>query len=682
MTFKREVVLDFETASAVDLPEAGAWRYAEDPTTEILSLTYTWRENGGPWQKVPFLWVPAMLLYPLLLELVNDPETLFVAHNAGFEKAIWRRIMVEIFGYPDIPNSRWHDTMAMCAMRVVPQDLDRALTVLRLPHSKDKEGSKLTISLSKPRKDGSYDRSPATLAKVYEYNASDIYGEVGLHDRLGHLPPGERQIWLLDQRINERGVLIDLDFVSAALAVVARASGPLLMEFAELTDGLRPTQVAKVLAWCHGNGVHLDNLKAETLKEVLGDEEELESFAGDDIQDAFVGNLPANVYRVLFIRKLIGSASIGKLARMQKCVCADGRARGLLQYHGTGPGLWAGRLFQPQNFPRGTVQIAGKGGKKKAPDPELSVRLIKSRDPALIQMSLGEPVEVVVSSLRHAIVAAPGKRIVSGDYSGIQARIILALSGQHDKCKLMADGKDVYIDMAEDIFKVPHGTYNKEEHVEQRQIGKNSVLGLGFQMGARKFRVRYAKEHPLSFAEGVVHAYRKVWAPKVPYLWYGLQDAATAAVWERKPQEAFGIEYRMVDNWLTARLPSGRRLWYYNPVAIRKAMPWDELDVRPAWQYNALKMGQWRTIDAFGGLLAENVDMGMQRDLMTTAMFKCERAGLPVILNVHDEIITEPDVACADEKALDAIMCDVPEWCRHLQIPIAVGTWSGDRYKK
>lgn len=366
---------------------------------------------------------------------------------------------------------------------------------------------------------------------------------------------------------------------------------------------------------------------------------------------------------------------------MQACVCEDGRARGILQYHGAGPGLWAGRLFQPQNFPRGTIRVMGAKG-SEAPKPEVAVEAIMSRDPEFVRMVLGEPVEAVVSSLRHAIVAAPGKRLLAGDYSGVQARIVLALAGQHDKTAVMASGKDVYLDMAEAIYKVPAGTFNKHEHVEERQYGKNSVLGLGFQMGARKFRARYAKDHPPEFAEGIVQTYRKEWAPLVPKLWYALQDAAVRAVWDRKPCEAYGIRYQLEDGWLSCRLLSGRKIWYFNPKPISKAMPWDELDVRPAWQYNAMKMGQWRTIDAFGGLLTENVVMATQRDLMTTAMFKCEQNNLPIVLNVHDEIITEPEERYCDQEALRQIMVDTPDWCRQIQVPVAVGVWDDTRYKK
>ena len=674
-----DCVGDFETRSLCDLKVCGAHRYAQDPSTEVICFAFEFKGEV-------FVWTPGDGTTNgtgmILMQLVARPDVMFVAHNAGFEKAIWRNIMVPVFGFPDIPNSRWDDTQAGCAMRVIPQDLDRALVVLRLPFSKDREGSELVKQQSKPNKQGYLNEiRPDVLDRIYSYCSSDINGTVGLRSRLGPLPSGERQVWLLDQRINERGARLDMAFVRAAQAIVAGASKPLLGEFSKLTGGLKPTQVQKFGQWVKDAGVVLPDMKKETLAALLGSNEDGEDAEFEVDNDWFAEQeIPAEVHRALSIRQLIGSASIKKLGRMEHCVCFDGRARGLLQYHGAGPGLWAGRLFQPQNFPRGTVQIAGKDGKKKAPPPQLVVDAIMTGDHEYVAQTVGPPVEVVVSGLRHCIVSSPGRRLVAGDFAGIQARAVLALAGQHDKTAIMAAGKDIYLDMASAIYK--RSDLTKEANVEERQIGKNTVLGLGFQMGARKFRFRYAKDQPEAFAENIVQVYRKEWAPQVPKLWYALEGAAVRTAWDKKAHEAYGIEYRYEDGWITARLPSGRKLWYYNPQPIKKAMPWDEDDIRLAWTYQARKQGQMKTIDAFGGLLTENVVMGMQRDLLTSAMFKCEQNNLPIILNVHDEIICEPEEKYADPNVLVQIMTDIPQWAREIQIPVAVEAWSGDRYKK
>ena len=353
---------------------------------------------------------------------------------------------------------------------------------------------------------------------------------------------------------------------------------------------------------------------------------------------------------------------------------SDGVARGLLQYHGAGPGRWAGRILQPHNFPRGRLKVDGE-----APDIGPLVAALMTQDPEYVELLYGPAVAAVVSSLRHIIIARRGRALVAGDFAGIEARITLALAGQMDKVGLMAAGADVYCDMAESIYKRP---INKKTDPEERQIGKNSVLGLGFGMGARKFQFKYAAKHPLEFCEGVVHAYRDDWAPAVPKLWRGLGDAAIRTVWDKTPHEAFGVTYALEDLWLTARLPSGRKLYYYDPQPIREAMPWDPDDVRRGWTYKARKMNKPVTVKAFGGLLAENVAQGLARDLLVHAMFACERENMPVVLTVHDEIVAEPLKKDANHKVLEQIMIDIPAWTREIGVPVAAECWSGDRYKK
>ena len=659
-----EVILDFETASACDLKEAGAWRYSEDCTTEILCLSYCYNNIINTWKPGDNL--------TELKELADNPEIIFVAHNAGFEKAIWRNIIVPLFGLPNIPNSRWDDTLAACAMKTIPLDLDRATMVLRLPNRKDKEASNFTKRLSRPNRKGYYDRTPESLTKVYRYCEQDVLAERDLRQRLGPLPHGERNVWLLDQRINERGVLLDLPFILMAQRIVDLATEPLTEEFRQITGGLNPTQVGKFKTWIEDQGVYIDSLAKEVVAAILGEEDVDEYDILERVENIV---LPENVYRVLKIRSLIGSASVKKLKRMLACVGMDGRVRGTTQYHGASPGRWAARLFQPHNFPRGTIVDANKNKF----DPEYVVSTIMTGDPGIVEMSLGAPIESIVSALRHTIIAAPGKTLLSGDFAGVEARLVLSASGQEDKRNLMATGKDVYCDMAVSIYKRP---IDKKKDPEERQVGKNSVLGLGFGMGWKKFKMKYGQSLSESFCQTIVKTYREDWAPCVPQMWYSLEEAALGAVKTGQPHESYGVLYQLEDLWLTARLPSGRKLWYFNPRTVRRAMPWDETDIRLGWAYQQMKKGQFITIDAFGGLLTENVIQGLARDLMVEAMFKLEKNGFPIILTVHDEIVCEPLIADADEKAFRQIMEDSPAWARKMQMPVAVETWKGNRYKK
>lgn len=683
------VVIDFETASQTDLVKAGAWAYAECPTTEILCLGYSPDGLANI-----TIWGNALLYDPLRIEragsleqLVNDPKVLFVAHNAAFEKAIWRHIMVKQYGWPDLPNSRWHCSMAVCAMKALPMKLERAALALRLVNQTGSDHRKIVTAPSKAKKDGSYDRSTELLGNVYRENKLDVVAETELNHRIGGFQQGERNVWLLDQRINERGVRVDLDYVAACRRIVDGASEPLVEEFRALT-GIKPSQNAKVLKWIQDQGVNLPNLQKETITRLIGpefaadDDDEFDSgdeYGDEDYTETPLLTLPPNARRALEIRRTVGSASIKKLGAIQNCVSADGRVRGLVLYHGAGPGRWVGRLFQPHNFPRGTLKFDRGTKEEKPPSPEIVAETLSTGDWQYVASVLGNPIEAVVSGLRHAIITDKDRILNVGDFAGIEMRVVLAMAGQHDKLKMVAEGQDVYVDMAKTIYKRP---IDKVRDPAERQIGKNTVLGCGFQMGYATFGKRYAPDETEEFHRTVISAYREEWAPEVPKLWAGLEEAAIRAVWDKRTTNAYGIEFKHEDIWLTARLHSGRKLYYAYPQERRKAMPWDPDDIRPAWSCMAWKKGRWMSRDMYGGLITQNVDEGNSRDIMVSAMFKCERENLPVVLTVHDEIIAEPLTEHSNPDMLKQIMMDRDPWVVELGVPIGAETWAGPIYKK
>ena len=660
----RLCTLDFETAGTIDLLEAGEWRYGQDINTEILCLC--WDLDG-----VAGHWVPGDDT-TLLAAIASDPDVLFVAHNAGFEKAIWRRIMVPVFGFPDIPDARWHDTMAVAAYKAIPLKLDMAVHTLGLPDEKDTAASRFTIGLSKPNKAGSFAERTSGMPRVLAYCDQDVVAEKGLHDRLGWLEPIERKTWLLDQKINQRGVALDLPFCERAQCVVDNATVPLIAQFRKLV-GVNPTQTAKFLAWCKTNGATLPNLKKETIADALGCdidgdwEPEADDYAAPSL-------LPA-VREALSIRQLAASASIKKLPRMLASVCADGRTRGLLQYHGASTGRWSGRLYQPQNFPKPVI-FPPKGMKADAWQ-DLLVGAIMTGDHEYVEMVAGSPMHAVISSLRYAVVAGEHRALAVGDFAGIEARIVLALAGQHDKIALIANGLDPYLDFASVVLGRP---VTEKSDPARNKTGKPGVLGCGFGMGHKK--LSFKEGIPLDAAKAIVDAYRKSWAPCVPKLWYGLEGAASATVWDGAPHEAYGCTYRLEDGWLTCQIPSGRKLWYWNPQKVLRKMPWDEFDIRRGFNYLSFKKGQMRPVNAYGGLLTENVVQALARDIMVHAMHGCERENLPIVLTVHDEIIGEPLARDASATMLQQIMEDRPPWAIEMGCPIEAECWIGQRYRK
>ena len=693
------VTLDFESASDADLSVVGAYAYWEHPTTEILCLCWHAPIRGEG------RWIPSVNdgVLTTLRDLAADPNVIFEAHNAAFEQAGWELVMVRQYGMPPLPPERWDDTMARCFYRGLPGALDKAGGVLGLVERKDTEGRALTLSLSKPMTmvaweakrpedvtkaawkrqfvKGTYDRSLPTLQRVAEYCAQDVRTEIELSKAVGPLSAYERRVWVLDQKMNQRGLRLDLDYIAASRAVVAEATKPLLAEFEKLTGIDRPTKAKQLLEWCNKQGLAIDSLAKENLAALgikgLDDDE------GDDDDNEVVRDaskpMPEHVHRALSIRAVLGSASITKLARMQQCVCYDGRVRYAIQYHGAGTGRWAGRLFQPQNFPRGKID----GGHD--PDALVAGIMYARSDPRAaveyLDLVFGDPIAAVASGLRHAMVAGPGNAYCTGDFAGIEARVVLALAGQHDKCEMMSAGQDVYLDMACDIYRVPSGSITKKD-TEKRQIGKNTVLGCGFGMGWQKFRDRYCANQPEDFARNVIDTYRRIWAPEVPKLWAALEEAALKAVYDKGKAEAYGITYEYCGDWLACHIPDGQTMWYRQPEICSRPMPWDPTDIRLGWSYWAMKMGQWRRIHAYGGLLTENVVQKIARGLLCDAMHRLEANGLPLVLTVHDECMSEVPMALADKRAYEQIMAEPTDYARAIKVPIAVEGWVGERYRK
>lgn len=676
-----EVVLDFETTSKINLKKAGAYRYAEDPSTQVICLCY--QVDAGEvhcWRPTPLEGNPTALEL-----LARDPTMIFVAHGSQFEKAIWRKIMVPRYGFSDKPNKYWDDTMAECAMKALPLGLGDVAKVLRLPNQKDTEYRGLLKRVDKG------DWSEPTIDGVIKGCRMDVLAERDVHTRVGALTEGERKVWLLDQRINERGVRLDMAFVAKAQEVIDKASRPMLAEFAEITGGLKPTQRDRFKDWLTIEGVDVPDLKKDTIEALLGRDEEDDDEQSPDAEDPRGGedtgsddvadpvDLSYAVRRALGIRRVLGSASIKKLQRMRDCVCADGRARGLVQYHAASTGRFGGRILQPHNFPIAQIMTIDGRGREVPLDPSPKVDAIMTGDPDYVAAMIGDPVETVISSLRHALVPERDRLFVAGDFKGVEARILYTWAGAHRVTVMMHEGKDVYADLAAEIYGYP---INKIEHPVERDIGKHGVLGMGYGLGWRSFGDRYAPDASDEFLKSAVSAYREEWVPEVPEFWYALQDAAVRCVWDRVPTNAFGIEYRLVDSWLTARLPSGRRLWYYAPRPERDQMPWNPAIVRPGFSYQAKKMGRWVTVHAHGGLLTGQAVQGLARDLLVPAMFKCEREDMPVVLTVHDEIVTEPTIDKASVETLSQIMEDIPSWAKQLGFLIAVDPWVGDRYRK
>lgn len=669
------VIADFETANNadVDLKEVGAERYALDPGTSIICLVLRWQDGTS------YVWTPGQhFLPPLAYDEVE-------AHNAFFEQMIWKHILTPKFGVPY--PVRWSCSMAKALYKGLAGSLEKGARMVAMPEAKDMDGSALTISMSKtitkkewaeripadwagtkkawaatyePRARIDF-ATPEQLNRIYVYCKQDCVVEQALSTITGELSPYERRVWELDNTINHRGIKLDTEFIIKGMRIIADTTGVLTEEFKHLT-GLEPTQVVRLKDWCGEHGIQAESLDKAAVQAILG---------ADDT--------PAEVRRALEIRAILGSSSVAKLPRMLMTIGNDGRSRGTVQYYGAHTGRWAGRLWQPHNLP------ARLGF--DAPHDQL-YQAIMTGDARFLRLLYGDPIKAVASGIRQAIIAEPGNMLGWGDFAGIEARGVLGLAGQHDKTALMASGQDVYLDMAERIYKQPPGTWLKADREEtkriaktvpiQRTIGKNTVLGCGFGMGGETFQGRYCKDQTREFADDVVHSYRYDWAPLVPKLWYGLENAALEAVKNRSHTGFMGIEYRYVEqhgrSWLACILPDGQIMYYYDPQETIGRFG------NEAWCFKTVENGQIVTSDAYGGLLTENVVQKMARGFLCEAMLRLEEAGYPVVLTVHDEIMCEaPTIAWE-------VFCELMQRPTHTSvryaIPIAVEGDVSTRYRK
>jgi DNA polymerase bacteriophage-type len=647
----REIVLDFETANPDQklLKEAGAWCYADDVLTEILCCVF------GPDPEHLYSWRPGRPGNEKRLHAyAANPNILFVSHG-DFEVAIWRKIMVPL-GFPNIPDKRWHDIMAVAATKALPLNLENLSEVLHI-RPKDKEGNRFTLAMSKFDKSGNLDKRPESYERVVKYCEEDVKGEWEAHRKLGMLPENEQWAYELHRAMNRRGVRLDPAFLIKCQEVYDRAAKPLAARFVELTELKHTQTVALAKKW------GMESVGADAIKEALANK-----YLMPDQREA------------MEIRQQINSTSVKKIKPMLASIGQDGRTRGLSQFHGAHPGRNTGRLWQPYNLPRSTLTCT----------PDDAVEAVMTGDPDYVEIVLSEaPIKAVGSVLRHAIVPEPGHIFLAGDYRQIQARIVLALAGQHDKLELIASGANIYCDMAQTIYGRP---IDKDSDPKEYQIGKAAVLGLGFGMGPERFQEASAPHETLEFCEEIVEIYRHEWAPQVRRLWKILNAAAVVAMGGKAEwglEHDTPIPFQKKGDWLMARLPSGRQLYYFRPMLKMKT--WTMQNVRgekgrdyPEVVYQTVQGHKMAEISAYGGRLTENVVMGMEVDIQRRGWKNCVDNGFPIVMEVYDQLVAEVLESDADLKWFAKCMTDMRDepWVKELGIPVEVDCWQGYRYRK
>lgn len=651
----RTLSIDFETRSTVDLRETGVYPYAVHESTGIWCFAWAFDDDE------PQLWHPGMDFPQEIADHIAAGGECR-AWNAAFERIMWRDCGVPKYGFPPVQDDQWVCTAAEAAAMALPRSLDQCAQVTGVAAQKDQDGYGLMLRMARPRKvldDGTpvwwdvEDRKQ----RLYEYCKQDVRTERALVRVLRRLTPNERELYKLDQRINDRGVKLDRKLVLAAKDIVNEGVERANLVLSELTNG----QVTAVT-------------QTGNLKQWLG----VESVAKAAVKNMLESDLAPDVRSVLETRAEAGRSSVAKLDSMLTVAMADDRLRGLLLYHAASTGRWAGRLVQPQNFPKGDIE-----------NIESYIEDVMAGRYDMIDL-MASPIAVVSSMLRSMLTAEEGHELVAGDLSAIEAVSLNYLAGQWDvvenfRAYFAGDkDRDPYRVNAAHFYKIPLSEVLKFPH---RHTGKFIELGFGFGMGEKKAvsagKAIYGIDITEEEAKMAKMVYRET-HPEVQQLWGDANNAAIMAVENPGSVQIIGaqqnIKFTKQGAYLYLVLPSKRPLVYASPKIVEQETPWGS--VQPAVEISSVDSftKQWGRSRLYGGLIVENIVQAFARDLIAEAMFRLEDAAYPVVLSVHDENVSEIPVGFGSVEEYTEIMQIAPEWAQGL--PIKSEVWRGKRYRK
>lgn len=656
--------IDFETRSEIDLKSAGPWVYAEHESTEILCLAWKWDDRPVElWSEgIMNQWKTIDVPWTLRLALLGA-EDLIEAHNVGFERAIYEKILVDRLGWPRINPKRFRCSAALASSYALPRALGDGGDALGLNVTKDAEGRRIMLKLCKPRKPSKNDKrkyfdDEEDFQKLFGYCQRDVESEKAISDNLEPLSPFELKVWRLEQKINARGVFCDLDAVRGALELIETLDRRAKKRTKEITKGKvsSPLQVGELRKWILSRGIPIPNLQRLTVEEFLK------------------RDLPGDVRRVLDLRLSMSKSSTRKYKAMIDRASRDSRIRSLLLFNGAErTGRFSGTGIQIQNFPKGSLS---------SEMVEIAIEAIKERDLEWIEFLWSDPMSVFSSCLRGVLSAPPGKELIAADFSSIEARVLFWLAGQKDGLRMFREGADIYVNMAQAIFNAPASKIGPKK----RDLGKRTVLGCGYQMGGPKFRETCRTQGGViiseELSETAVRTYRERY-PKVPELWSAIEKAAKATVGSGIETTVGKLGFERDNRFLYMKLPSGRRLCYYDPkietVEVRSGdRVWDSDQLTYMGVNSQSK--KWERLSSYGGKLTENATQATARDLLVFSMLNIEKAGFPIVLSIHDEIVSEIEEGSRSVEEFVEIMTRGPKWSKG--IPIAAEGWRGKRFKK
>lgn len=631
----RILEMDIETFSDVDLIKCGVYAYADSPAFEVLLFAYSF--DGGETRVIDL--AQGEELPGEVVEAVFDGSVVKTAFNANFERTCLSKHFRRY-----LPPDSWHCSAAQAAMLALPRSLEDVGAVLGLDEQKMKEGKELIRYFCEPCKptkaNGGRRRNlPCHAPEKWElfkaYCMRDVDVEKAIRRKLCKfpIPEGEMELYRLDQRINDRGVLVNMGLVRQAVKCERLHKEVVTRRAYELTGLENPNSVAQLKGWLGENGVEAESLSKKAVAELIGESD-------------------GEVEELLRLRLLMAKTSVKKYEAMERSVCSDGRVHGLLQFYGANrTGRWAGRLVQVQNLPQNHIE-----------DLELARGLVKEGRFEDVEMLYDSTPKVLSELIRTAFVPEPGYRFVVADFSAIEARVLAWLAGERWRLEVFSSHGKIYEASASAMFHVPIEEVTKGSPL--RQKGKIAELGLGYGGAAGALVSMGALDMGLSEDDlpPLVAAWRRA-NPHITQFWWDVDKAAVEAVTKRTGTRAgrIGFEYR--SGILFVTLPSGRKLAYVKPrMAVNKFG-------REGLTYEGiLENKKWGRIETYGPKLVENIVQGTARDLLAEAMLRVEKKGYPIVMHCHDEIIAEVPEGMGSVEEMCEVMAVRPSWAEGLPL--------------
>ena len=641
------LAIDIETFSDIDLTKAGVYAYSDSPKFTILLFAYAFDDEATEVVDI----ASGEKLPQRVLDALTDETIIKTAFNAAFERTCISRFL----GVHLSPAS-WQCTAVQSAMLALPLSLDGVGEVLDITRKKLKEGTDLVKFFSMPCKptksNGGRTRNlpsdePEKWQRFKTYCIRDVDAEREIRDKLRNypIPENEMELYRLDQEINDRGILVDLELVAGAVECDLQYKEQTTRRAYELTGLNNPNSPAQIKSWLSEHGVEADSLDKKAVKELLPDAD-------------------GEVLEMLKLRLLMAKTSVKKYEAIERSVCSDGRVHGLLQFYGANrTGRWAGRLVQVQNLPQNHI-----------PDLGLARNLIKKRQFDAVDLLFDSTPGVLSELIRTAFIPRPGTRFIVADFSAIEARVIAWLSGENWRLDVFKTHGKIYEASAAAMFGVPVESIHKGDPL--RQKGKIAELALGYggsvgaltAMGALDMGLTEDELQPL------VNQWRAA-NPHITKYWWDCDAAAFTAVSEKTEVTVGRITFHWRSGILFVTLPSGRKLSYIKPRLATNRFG------RTGLTYEGVgESKKWMRIETYGPKIVENIVQATARDLLAEAMLRLRNVGFEIVMHIHDEAVLEVPDGVSSVEEICRIMSVAPDWADGL--PLRADGYECEFYKK